>query len=107
MLAARALPEGVSAPDVEVPEKDGEVTLKIAAEAGAAPTAQPFQVVLREVESGAEHPVSYFMTAVGENNGVTQGYTKLVIDSTDKLWLTVVKAAEEKEKPKTEAAPKQ
>ena len=107
VMAAKGLPEGVSAPEVEVPEKDGDVTLKINAEAGAASTGQPFQVVLREVESGAEHPVSYFMTAVGENNGVTQGYTKLVIDSTDALWLTVVKVAEEKEKPKTEAAPKQ
>jgi len=107
VLAAKELPEGVSAPEVEVPEKDGEVTLKISAEAGAAPTAQPFQVVLREVESGAEHPVSYFMTAVGETNGVTQGYTKLVIDSTDKLWLTVVKAAADAEKLKAEAAPKQ
>ncbi len=107
VLAAKALPEGVSAPEVEVPEKDGEVTLKITAEAGAAPSGQPFQLVLREVESGAEHPVSYFMTAVGETNGVTQGYTKLVIDSTDMVWLTVGKAAEEKEKPKAEAAPKQ
>lgn len=107
MLAAKSLPEGVSAPEVEVPEKDGEVTLKISAEADAAPTGQPFQVVLREVESGTEHPVSYFMTAVGENNGVTQGYTKLVIDSTDKLWLTVVKAAADAEKPKAEAASKQ
>ena len=30
-LAAKGLPEGVTAADVEVPEKDGEVALKLAA----------------------------------------------------------------------------
>jgi hypothetical protein len=92
MLAAKALPAGVSAPEVEVPEKDGEVTLKISAEAEAAPSNQPLQLNLREVDSGVEHPVLFFLIAPGESNGVSQGYTKLVIDSTDLLWLTVLKA---------------
>ena len=89
-LAAKNLPEGVSAPDVEVPAKDGEVTLKFTANADAMPASQPFQMILRETETAAEHPVRYMMTTTGENNGVPQGYTELVIDSTEQLWLTVL-----------------
>ncbi|MDR3403436.1 MAG: hypothetical protein P4L99_13140 [Chthoniobacter sp.] len=103
-LAAKNLPEGVTAPEVDVPEKGGDVTLKLTAEASAAAASQPIQVVLREVESGAEHPVIYSMIATGENNGVPQGYTELVINSTDQLWLTVTASAEKKEAPKPDTA---
>jgi hypothetical protein len=103
-LVAKNLPEGVSAPEVDVPEKGGEVTLKLNADAAAAAANQPIEVCLREVEGGAEHPVSYSMITTGENNGVPQGYTELVINSTDQLWLTVIPAAEKPEAAKTDSA---
>ncbi|HEY3901425.1 MAG TPA: PPC domain-containing protein [Chthoniobacter sp.] len=102
-LIAKNLPEGVSAPEVDVPEKGGEVTLKLNADGAAAEASQPIQLCLREVEGGAEHPVIYQMTTTGENNGVPQGYKELVISATDQLWLTVVKAPEKPEAPKTES----
>ena len=89
-LAAKDLPEGVTASPVDVPEKDGEVTLKITADATAKTAGQPFAVVLREMESGTGHPAHFFMTTSSENNGVPQGYTELVIPSTEQLWLTVL-----------------
>lgn len=89
LLAAKNLPEGVSAPDIEVPEKGGEVTLKLNADTSAAAASQPIELVLREADSGKEHPVTYSMITTGNNNGVPQGYTELVINSTDQLWLTV------------------
>ena len=101
LLAAKNLPEGISATEVEVPDKGGEVTIKFAAVETAAPASQPFQLVLRETESGREHPVPFSMTTTGDNNGVPQGYTELVIDSTDQLWLTVI-AAPKAETPKAE-----
>jgi hypothetical protein len=102
-FAASMLPEGVLAQEVEVPEKDGEITLKLAAEEGAPPVNQPLQLILREVESGIEHPVSYSLISTGEDNGVPQGYSDLVIDSTDQLWLTVIAApAPKPETPKTQ-----
>ncbi|MGB8166906.1 MAG: hypothetical protein WCF18_05405 [Chthoniobacteraceae bacterium] len=88
-LAAKNLPEGVTAPDVEIAEKAAEATLKFSADAEAKPANQPIQLVLREVESGAEHSVRYPMIATSENNGVPAGYTELVINDTDQLWLTV------------------
>ena len=98
-LSAKNLPEGVFAADVDVPDKDGEVALKISADAGASAVSQPLQLVLRETGSGAEHPVIYSMTVPSEINGVPKGYTELVINSTDILWLTVTA-----EPPKAETA---
>ncbi|MEA3208269.1 MAG: hypothetical protein QOE70_1326 [Chthoniobacter sp.] len=88
-LAAKNLPEGVTAPEVEIPEKAGDATLKFLADAKAKPAGQPMQLILREPDSGTEHPVEYPMIATSENNGVPAGYTELVINSTDQLWLTV------------------
>jgi hypothetical protein len=103
VLTATKLPEGVTAADVEVPEKDGEVALKLVADPAAGAVSQPMQLVLRETESGAEHPVRYVMTTTSEENGVPQGYSDLVIDSTDQLWLTVIAEPPKPETPKTEA----
>lgn len=98
-LAAKNLPDGISAAEVDVPDKDGEVTLKLTATPDAKPASQPIMLVLREVEGGAEHAARFFLTKTGEDNGVPQGYTTLVIDSTDQLWLTTIAAP-----PKPEAA---
>jgi len=88
-LIAKDLPAGVAAEAVDIPEKDGEVALKISADAGASAVSQPLRLALRETESGAEHPVVYAMSSIGEGNGVPQGYKELVINTTEQLWLTV------------------
>jgi hypothetical protein len=103
-LAAKALPAGVTVPEVEVPAKDGEVILKVVADPTALAASQPVQLVLREAESGTEYPVPFSMTTTGENNGVPGGYTELVIDSTDQLWLTVISVVPKPEPPQPEPA---
>ncbi|HSI13544.1 MAG TPA: hypothetical protein VK961_15980 [Chthoniobacter sp.] len=103
-LAAKNLPGGISAEEIDVPEKGGDVTLKLAADASAVATSQPIQLVLRELESGAEHPVTFSMITTGENNGVPQGYTELVINSTNQLWLTITAPAQKPEAPKPDEA---
>ncbi|MGV3531528.1 MAG: PPC domain-containing protein [Chthoniobacteraceae bacterium] len=92
-LGAKDVPQGVSVAELDVPEKGGEVAVKFEATADAAPAGAPFQFVLREVEGGKEHPVNYSLVDTSENNGVPQGYSTLVIESTDQLWLTVTKPA--------------
>ena len=101
-LSAKNLPEGVTATPVDVPEKDGDVTLKLTATADAKSAGQPITLILRETEGDTEHAARFFMTTTGENNGVPQGYTELVIPSTEQLWLTVP-AAPVKPEAKTEA----
>ena len=75
---------------MDVPEKDGDVTLKLTASADAKPGGHAFMLVLRETEGGTEHPANFPMVASTENNGVPQGYTELVIPSVNQLWLTVL-----------------
>jgi hypothetical protein len=91
-LTAKNLPNGISAPPVEVPEKDGEVTVKLTAEPTAIPAGQPFSLALKEIEGIKEYPVRYALAATSEDNGVPQGFADLVIDSTEELWLTVLPA---------------
>ena len=88
-LIAKDLPEGITAPDLEVSEKEKEATVKLTAAADAKPASQPFRLILREPESDKEHPVLYSLANTGEDNGVPQGYTELVINATDHLWITV------------------
>jgi hypothetical protein len=88
-LAAMDLPGGVTAADVEVPEKGGEAGIKLSAGAEVAPISKPFKLVLREVEGGREIPVLYSIAATGDSNGVPQGFGQLLINQTDQLWLTI------------------
>ena len=99
-LAAKNLPDGVNASPLDVPEKDGEVMLKITADATAKSAGQPFTVVVREMENGTEHAARFFMTTSSENNGVPQGYTELVIPFTEQLWLTIRAEATQTAAPK-------
>jgi len=74
---------------------------------GAMPASQPFNLVLRETDGGAEHAVSYPMTSSDQDNGVQKGFSNLVIDSTTQLWLIVPPSASKSEEPKKETAPEE
>ena len=89
-LSVKGLPEGLAAEPVEVPEKNGEVMLKLAASADAKPFSGAVQIAVTEVESGIEHRVVSDLISSTVDNGVPQGFRKLVIESTDQLWLTVL-----------------
>jgi hypothetical protein len=91
-LSVRGLPEGLAAESVEVPEKSGEVVLKLAASADANPFSGAIQIAVMEVESGIERRVVSELVSSTVDNGVPQGFRKLVIESTDQLWLTVLPA---------------
>lgn len=101
-VALEGLPEGVSCPVVAVSEKDSEAVLKLTAAETVKPASGTVRVRVREPESGREHWARFEMASTGENNGVPQGYRHLVIEWTDRLWLTVVKPA-----PKPEAKPEE
>jgi hypothetical protein len=100
-LSAKGLPSGLNAEAVEIPEKDGDVSLKLVASAEAPSFSGPVQIVATEGESGREHRARADLTSSTVDNGVPGGFTKLVIESTDQLWLTVLpveKKVESKQK---------
>jgi hypothetical protein len=55
----------------------------------AKPFSGPIQIVVAESESQKEHRAIAELTGSSVNNGVPGGYSKLVIESTAQLWLTV------------------
>lgn len=77
------LPAGVFAADVSVPEKGGEVEIKLQAAANAAPSSQAISI---SVWTKAEAAV--MQTAKGPLRGESLRGTSLV-DSSSQIWLTV------------------
>lgn len=91
-LRAEGLAAGVNAPDVNVPDGGGEVKLKLSASKEAAATSQEFQIVARSEEGAERHVAKFSIVATGSDNGVPNGFNKLLLPSVDRLWLTVVAA---------------
>ena len=82
-------------------ELQGDVTLKFIASSEAMPFSGAIRIAATEDESGIEHSAVVNLTSSTENNGVPGGFTKLVVESTPQIWLTVPPKPEPKvEKPK-------
>jgi len=91
-VSAKGLPAGLKAEQVEVPDKEGQVVLKLVASPDAKPFSGPIQVVVTVAESGRERRAIAELITSSLNNGVPNGFNKLVIESTEQLWLTVLPA---------------
>lgn len=95
------LPEGVRAAPVVVGEKGAEVVFKLITAPDAKPAQLPVRISVKDGSDGTQKSALFKLTSSTENNGVPGGYTRLLVDSTDQLWLTLkAKAAP------TESAPK-
>lgn len=95
-------PQGVEAAPVDVDAKSNEAVLKMIASKEAPGWNGPVQILVRDLDKEVEQKARFSLVSTGENNGVPQGYTQLLIDSTDQLWLTVTlqpPAKESNEKP--------
>jgi hypothetical protein len=89
-LTARVegLPAEVAAAAVEVAEKATEATLRWSAPTNAPSFNGPVRIVV--AGDGMERRAVFPLATTGENNGVPQGFTDLLIRETDSLWLTVL-----------------
>ncbi len=85
----RGLPPGVAATSPVVAAGGGEVTLQLLAAAEADAFGAPVSLVLLEPATGRERPVGFDLVSRGENNGVPQGWARLLVEGTTELWLTV------------------
>lgn len=82
-------PEGVSVPPVETAAGAAEATLKFITATNAPATNRAFRIVVTPSAGARPRHVVHEMATTGENNGVPQGFNRLVQDDTDWLWLTV------------------
>ena len=89
-VTARGMPDGVEAESLDVPKKSEAVTLKVVATAEAKPFSGPIRIALIDSESQKEYPAVADLTSSTVNNGVPGGFNKLIIDSAEHLWLTVL-----------------
>src|SRR5436190_4499115 len=89
-LSVKGLPEGLTAEPIDITEKSGEVILKLVASADAKTFSGAIQIAATELESGLEHRVIFELISNTVDNVVPQGFSKLIIESTDQLWLTVL-----------------
>ena len=87
----RDLPPDITATTAHLKSTESDVTLKLMAPTNAGAFSGPIRIALVSTNDGKtdERPVPYFLTSRGENNGVPQGWNKLLADHTDLLWLTV------------------
>jgi len=90
------LPQGVVAENLTLPAKDGEVSAQLIATTNAPAFNGAFRAVAIDQQSKQEHPIFFELVSRSENNGVPGGYSKLLVESTDQIWLTV-KRPEQKE----------
>jgi len=91
VFEASGLPAGVSLVAGEVPAKSGDVTLKLIAQADAKPFSGHFTISVKDTAINITLKAPNELISRGSDNGVPQGYTSLVIEQVDKLWLTVLK----------------
>ncbi len=89
-LTVDGLPEGVSAAPVEVSEKAGDAAVSLIATTNAPAAQGPIQIRVAEKESGPVQSARFSLVSAGENNGVPQGYRRLVRETVSDLWLTVL-----------------
>ena len=90
--SVHGLPEGLNAEPAEVSEKGGDVVIKLMASAEAKPFSGPIQIIATEAESQLQRRVVADLTSSTVNNGVPGGFNKLVIETADQFWLTVLAA---------------
>lgn len=96
----KGLPETVSLLSTNRLVKDGENTLQLFAPTNAVAFNGPIELVIHDKGTSSERAVPFELVSRSENNGVPGGYSKLLVESLDQLWLTIKPPAEPK--PKTE-----
>jgi hypothetical protein len=89
------LPEGVTAEPVKAAGSSGELVLKLVAHDAPAFNG-PVRIVIKDTVRSEEKTASFELVSRSENNGVPGGYSSLLVERTDQLWLTVKAKPEKK-----------
>ncbi len=83
------LPAGTHAQAVELPKSSAEATIKLVSDADAKPAQLPVRIGILDSLTSEQRWVPASLISSSEDNGVPGGYTKLLVEETDQLWLTV------------------
>jgi hypothetical protein len=98
-IRANGLPTGLVAPSVEVAAAAADAVLKVFAPTNASPFSGAIQIIATETGSGREHSAMHSLASTGENNGVPQGFSRLLREQISQIWFNVL--------PSTNSVPRQ
>jgi hypothetical protein len=84
----------VSVEPVTIDEKGKEAILKVMSKEAPAFNG-PVKVVVRDTVANTERTARFSLVSRSENNGVPGGYSKLLVEETEAIWLTVKAAKDE------------
>jgi hypothetical protein len=90
-VSVRGLPVGVRVDPVEVSEKADAATLRWITATNAAPFSGPVSIDVSSSSPAAVQEARFSLISGGENNGVPQGFRRLVVESISRPWLTVLR----------------
>jgi hypothetical protein len=90
-VSVRGLPAGVRVDPVEVSEKADAATLRWITATNAAPFSGPVFIDVSSSSPAAVQEARFSLISAGENNGVPQGFRRLVVESISRPWLTVLR----------------
>lgn len=99
-IRAAGLPSEVIAVPVEVAAAAADAVLKVSAPTNAAPFSGAIQILATETGSGREHIATHSLASTGENNGVPQGFSRLLREQISQIWFTVLPSTNSVPKPK-------
>ena len=91
-VSVRGLPAGVRVDPVEVSEKADAATLRWITATNAAPFSGPVFIDVSSSSPAAVQEARFSLISAGENNGVPQGFRRLVVESISRPWFTVLRA---------------
>jgi hypothetical protein len=94
-LRVSGLPEGMEAKAL-ADSKAGEISIPLIATTNAPAWNGPVKLLVRDPATEVEKVASFPLVSRTENNGVPGGYSKLLIEEVEELWLTIRPAAEKK-----------
>lgn len=90
-VSVRGLPAGVRVDPVEISEKADAATLRWITATNAALFSGPVSIDVSSSSPAAVQEARFSLISGGENNGVPQGFRRLVVESISRPWLTVLR----------------
>ena len=101
-ITLESLPPGVTVEPVKVAEKGKDATLKLVTKDAPAFNGT-IKVQVKDNITNEQRPAMFSLVSRSENNGVPGGYSRLLVETTEHLWLTIKPP---KEKPAEKSAEK-
>jgi hypothetical protein len=85
----KGLPDSAHADSIELPSSNGDISIPVVASTNAASFNGPFRVIISDKTTHQERTAPFELVSRTENNGVPGGYSKLLVESTGEIWLTI------------------